>query len=102
MPAWRDGVDDLRRGDLAADGVERIVRAEPAGYFLDALGDVFGFRVDGMCRAERLGILQLVVEQVGGDDAAGTGQLVYIGGYDTSPPPPNTAIANLAGTVMSL
>ena len=60
---------------LAADGIEGVVGAQPAGQLLHALHHVLVLGVDGVGGAELARVAQLVVEQVAGDDGLGAGEL---------------------------
>ncbi len=70
----RQRIDDLQHGRLGADGVERVVDAE-SGDLLHRLHDVLLLGVDDVRGAEVGRELQLVVEQIDGDDGLGAGQL---------------------------
>src|SRR5438128_4787050 len=69
-----DGVEDLQRGRLAADRVEGVIGAPPAGQRTHVLDHVLGLGVDRVGGAELARVLELVVEQVAGDDQPGAGQ----------------------------
>ena len=75
MAARRQGVEGQRLGLVDRHGVEGIVDAQPAGDLLDLLGRIFvGVGVDRVGGAEGLRHLELVVQDVGGDDLAGARQ----------------------------
>ena len=73
-PARADRVDDLERRRLAADRVERVVHAAPLRQLPRALDHVVVFAVQGVGRAELLRELELVVEEVAGEDHPGAGE----------------------------
>src|SRR5262245_15126046 len=69
-----NGVDDLQRRRLAADGVEGVVHAAAVRDLAHLLEHLLAPGVDGVGRAELLRERQLVVQQVGRQDRAGADQ----------------------------
>src|SRR5215467_14398128 len=72
--AGPDGVEDLERGLLAADGVERVVDAAAFRQLVHPLHDVVLLAVHGVGRPELLGVAELVVEEIASHDHARAGQ----------------------------
>src|SRR5215813_14814377 len=74
-PAGTDGVKDLQRGLLAADGVEGIIDPAPVRELAHPLHDVVLLAIEGVGRPKLLGIAELAVEKIAGHDHPGPGQL---------------------------
>src|SRR5262249_3631259 len=75
MAGGRDRLDHQGRRALAPDGIKGVVGAEATRQFQHRLADVLALGVDAMGGAELARQLELVVEQVTGDDGLGTGEL---------------------------
>src|SRR5215472_11537547 len=72
--AGPNGVEDLQRGRLAADGVERVVGAAAAREGAHLVDDLVAGGVDRVGGAEVARERELGVEEVARDDLAGAGE----------------------------